>query len=52
MGGDAQVPPDTEFEMMAEKVIFFIAEFVLATLVYGCVAVLERIIPGGTVDEE
>ncbi len=52
IGGDAQVPPDTEFGMMTAKVILVIAEFVLATLVYGCVALLGRIIPGGTVNKE
>ncbi|MFA5003624.1 MAG: hypothetical protein WC502_11695 [Methanolinea sp.] len=52
MGGDAQVPPGTEFEMMAAKVYFVVAEFVLATLVYGCIALLGRIIPGGTVNKE
>lgn len=52
MGGDAQVPPDTEFEMMTAKVIFVIAEFVLATLVYGCVTLLERIIDGKALTKE
>ena len=51
MGGDAQVPPDTEFGMMAGKVIFFIAEFILATLVYGCIAVLGRIISDGSMSK-
>ena len=46
MGGDAQVPPDTEVEIMAGKVTYAIAESVFATLSYGCVAVLERIFPG------
>ncbi len=48
MGGDAQVPPDTVVGMMTEKVYFVIAEFILATFVYGGIAVLERIIAGGT----
>ena len=48
MGGDAQVPPDTEFGMMIGKVTFVIAEFVLATLVYGCIGLLGRIISVGT----
>lgn len=51
MGGDAQVPPDTEFEMMTEKVYFVLAEFVFATLVYGCIAVLDRKFPGGTTNK-
>lgn len=46
MGGDAQVPPDTEFEMMATKVYFVVAEFVCATLVYGSIVLLERRFPG------
>lgn len=48
MGGDAQVPPDTEFGMLTAKVIFVIAEFVCATLVYGGIALLDRGIDGGT----
>ncbi|OPY47193.1 MAG: hypothetical protein A4E42_00328 [Methanoregulaceae archaeon PtaU1.Bin222] len=48
MGGDAQVPPDTEFGMMIGKVTFVITEFVLATLVYGCIGLLGRIISVGT----
>ena len=52
MGGDAQIPPDTNWEMMTEKIRYIIAECVLATLVYGCIAVLGRIIPGESVNKE
>jgi hypothetical protein len=38
MGGDAQIPPDTEYGMMKVKTYFVIAEFVFASLVYGCIA--------------
>lgn len=51
MGGDAQIPPDTEFEMMKGKVIFVIAEFVLATLVYGGIALSDRKHPGGSINK-
>ncbi len=40
MGGDAQIPPDTEYGMMKVKVYFVIAEFVFAALVYGGIALL------------
>lgn len=42
MGGDTKIPPDNEVEIMTGKVTYAIAEFVFATLVYGCIAVLER----------
>jgi hypothetical protein len=51
MGGDAQVPPDTEFGMMIGKVTFVIAEFVLATVVYGCIGLLGRIISDGSMSK-
>lgn len=38
MGGDAQIPPATEYDMMKVKMYFVIAEFVFATLIYGCIA--------------
>ena len=52
MGGDAQIPPDTEYEMMKVKLYFVIAEFVFATLVYGCIALLGTVIPGGLAEKE
>jgi hypothetical protein len=45
MGGDAQIPPATETGMMLAEVYFVIAEFVIAALVYGCIALLERTLP-------
>jgi len=38
MGGDAQVPPNTEYAKMISMISLFIAEFVIAALVYGCIA--------------
>jgi hypothetical protein len=46
MGGDAQLPPGTEYEMVIRKVQFVLAEFVTATFVYGCIALLGTIVPG------
>lgn len=52
MGGDAQIPPDTETGMMLAQAYFVIAEFVIATLVYGCIALLVRILPDEKVIQE
>ena len=48
MGGDAQKPPATEYGMMMTIVYLKIAEVVIATLVYGCIAWLGTKISGGT----
>lgn len=52
IGGDAQIPPDTEYKMMIGKVYLVIAEFVIATLVYGGIALLERAMPGEMAKQE
>lgn len=48
MGGDAQKPPATEYGMMMTIVYLAVAEVVIATLVYGCIAWLGTKISSGT----
>ena len=38
IGGDAQRPPTTEYAQMMVRVYLVVAEVVVATLVYGCIA--------------
>jgi hypothetical protein len=52
MGGDAQIPPATEYGMMMTMVYFVVAEVVVAALVYGCIALLGTKISRGTARQE
>jgi hypothetical protein len=52
MGGDAQKPPATEYGMMMITVYLVVAEVVVATIVYGCIAWFGTKISSGTVRQE
>lgn len=52
MGGDAQIPPNTEYAKMISMISLFIAELVIAALVYGCIALAGMKKSRGTMSQD